>query len=290
MSERDSYYGRAILKEPVWTWEIPTYFFTGGLAGASATLGWAAQVNDNQPLAGAAWSAALGGIVVSPALLISDLGQPKRFLNMLRMFKLTSPMSVGSWVLAGSGAASTAAFARARLRRLPRLGKASAAVGGAILGPALCTYTAVLVSDTAVPAWHEARLQLPFVFAGGSIAAAGAAACIFTPPANAAPARRLAIAGATIELLASQAMERHLGELGEPYHEGRSGRFARAAKSLSAAGAAAIAARGSGRTGAAIGGTLVLAGSLCERFAVYHAGFRSARDPRATVGPQRARK
>lgn len=289
LSERDSYYGRPILKEPVWTWEIPTYFFTGGLAGASATLGWAAQATGNEPLARSAWSAALAGVAVSPALLISDLGRPKRFLNMLRLFKLTSPMNVGAWILTGSGGAFTAAFVRARLRRLPRLGRACGVAGGAVLGPALCTYTAVLVADTAIPAWHEARQQLPFVFAGGSIGAAGAAACILTPAGHATPARRVAITGAALELLAAQAMERHLGELGKPYHEGRSGRFARAAKSLSVAGAAVIAARGSGRGGAAAGGALVLAGSLCERFAIYHAGFESARDPQATVAPQRAR-
>lgn len=283
-----SYYGRPIVKEPVWTWEIATYFFTGGLAGASATLGFTADAAGNEPLARSAWSTALAAVVVSPALLISDLGRPERFLNMLRMLKVTSPMSVGSWVLTGAGAAFAAAFARVRMHRLPRVGAVGGALGGAVLGPVLTTYTAVLVADTAIPAWHEARRQLPFVFAGSSIGAAGAAACISTPVAHAAPARRLAIIGAMLEGVASQLMERRLEELARPYREGASGRFSLAAKATSTAGAVIIAARGRRRRDAVAGGILVLAGSLCERFAVYHAGFQSARDPQATVGRQRA--
>ena len=283
-----SYYGRPIIKEPVWEWEIPLYFFTGGLAGASATLGLVADVAGNKPLARSAWTAAFAGIAVSPALLVADLGKPTRFINMLRMFKITSPMSVGSWILTAASGTFTAAFARARLGRLNRIGAVSGVLGG-VLGPALSTYTAVLVADTAIPAWHEARNQLPFVFAGSSMASAGGAACILTPVAHAGPARRLAIAGAVVEGAASQVMERHLGALGRPYHEGASGRFALAAKSLTVAGAAVIARRGHGRAGAVAGGLLLLAGSVCERFTVYHAGFQSARDPEATVGPQRER-
>lgn len=288
-SQTDSYYGRPILKEPVWKWEIPAYFFTGGLAGASATLGWVADITGNEPLARSAWSAAVAGVVVSPVLLISDLGKPERFLNMLRLFKVTSPMSVGSWILSAAGAAFTASFARVRLQRLSRIGAAGGALGGAVLGPALSTYTAVLVADTAIPAWHEARRQLPFVFAGSSIGAAGGAACVLTPVAHAAPARRLAVAGAVLEGVASQVMERHLGPLGRPYHEGAGGRYSLAAKSLTVTGAAVIARFGRRRTGAVAGGLLLLGGSFCERFAVYHAGLQSARDPQATVGPQRAR-
>ena len=96
-----SYYGRPVIKEPVWTPEIPVYFFTGGLAGASAGLGVLAELRGNEVLARRAWAVALAGVAVSPVLLISDLGVPTRFLNMLRMFKVTSPMSVGSWILAG---------------------------------------------------------------------------------------------------------------------------------------------------------------------------------------------
>jgi hypothetical protein len=288
---RDSYYGHPIIKDPVWTWEIPAYFFTGGLAGASATLGLAAGVTGNEPLARSAWSAAFAGVSVSPVLLISDLGRPERFLNMLRMVKLTSPMSVGSWILAASGAAFTAAFARSRLGRLPRLGALAAGVGGGVLGPALSTYTAVLVADTAVPAWHEARRHLPFVFGGSAVAAAGGTACIFTQVDHAGPARRLAIGGAAVETVAAQAMERGLGRLGEPYRrDPAAARCSRAAKVLGVTGAVTLKRFGRRRLGAVAGGLLVLAGSACERFAVFHAGVASARDPQATVEFQRARR
>jgi hypothetical protein len=287
---RDSYYGRPILKEPVWTEEIPAYFFLGGMAGASATLGLAAGLAGNERLERSAWTAAFAGVSVSPVLLISDLGRPARFLNMMRMFKVTSPMSMGSWILAGSGAAFTAAAARAWFRWPPRTGAVAAAVGGGALGPGLATYTAVLVSDTAVPVWHEARRFLPFVFAGSAMASAGGAAAIFTPTADAGPARRLALAGATLELASSQAMERHLGPLATPYKEEAAGRFSVAAKALTLAGAAMLARFGSRRSGAVAGGALLLSGSACERFAVFHAGRQSARDPHAVVGPQRARR
>jgi formate-dependent nitrite reductase membrane component NrfD len=287
--EADSYYGRPILKEPVWTWEIPTYFFTGGLAGASATLGLGAELASNRRLARSAWSASLAGVLISPPLLISDLGRPARFLNMLRMFKLTSPMSVGSWVLAATGATVTAATARSVLGRLPRLGAFSGALAGGVLGPALATYTGVLLADTAIPVWHEARRFLPIVFAGSAMGAAGATAVIATPVEAAAPARRVAIAGAVVEVAAAVAMERHLGELGGPYREGKAGRYSIAAKALAVAGAALLSRSGRRSSAAVAGGAAMLAGSLCERFSVYHAGFQSARDPGATVAPQRAR-
>ena len=81
---------------------------------------------------------------------MSDLGRPERFLNMLRMFKVTSPMSMGSWILTASGGATTLATSHELFgwfRRLGPLGKAASP----ILGPALATYIAVLVADTAVP-------------------------------------------------------------------------------------------------------------------------------------------
>src|SRR5206468_7538358 len=117
----DSYYGRPILKEAVWKPEIPWYFFTGGIAGASSVLSLAARVARNERLAKTSMWIGLAGEVVSPALLIADLGRPERFLNMLRVFKVTSPMSVGSWVLAGSGAATTAEAVCEVLGVFPRL-------------------------------------------------------------------------------------------------------------------------------------------------------------------------
>jgi hypothetical protein len=281
----DSYYGRPILKAPVWTWEIPAYFFLGGTAGAAAPFALVSELRGDEALARRAWLVALAAVSASPPLLISDLGRPERFHHMMRVFKPTSPMSIGSWILGASSTAIGLAATRSVLGWFPRLGRAAGAT--AVLGPALSTYTAVLVADTAIPAWHEARRELPFVFAAGSAMSAGSAVAI---AGGGAPARRLALTGAAGELAASTVMERRLGALGEPYHEGEAGRFARAAKALTAAGALTMAVSGRRRMGAAAGGALMLAGAMATRWAVYKAGFQSAADPKYVVEPQRARR
>jgi hypothetical protein len=284
-----SYYGRPIIKPPVWTWEVPAYWFTGGLGGASATLALAADLAGNRSLARRSWMIAFAGLSVSPLLLISDLGKPLRFLNMLRVFKVTSPMSVGSWLLALGGAATAPAAASAFLGRDFPGAHAARLVAGA-LGLPVATYTAVLVSNTAVPVWSEARWELPLSFAASAAASAGAAATLATPIEHAAPARRLAIGAAIVESAITEVMERRLGELGEPYGEGPSGRLATAAKAFTVAGAALIAAGAKrSRPVVAAGAVALVAGSVCERWSVFKAGFASAKDPKYTVGPQRER-
>ncbi|HET7487876.1 MAG TPA: NrfD/PsrC family molybdoenzyme membrane anchor subunit [Acidimicrobiales bacterium] len=285
----DSYYGRPVLKAPVWEWYIPAYFFCGGTAGASATLALAARRAGNRPLARSATLAAAAGVTASFPLLVADLGRPGRFLNMLRVFKPTSPMSVGTWLLAEFGPAAGIAAASEVTGLLPRLGRWSGTAAG-LLGPAVSTYTAVLVADTAVPAWHDARHHLPFVFAGSSAAAGGGLALAATPAAHAGPARRLAVAGAALELAATAAMEHGLGdETGAPYRTGRAAGLARAARAATVAGAALALAGRRRRAPAVAAGALLAAGSLLTRFAVAAAGHQSALDPAATVGPQRAR-
>ncbi len=284
-----SYYGRPIIKPPVWTPEIAWYLFAGGLAGGSAPLAYLAGRAGHRELARAAWLASLAGITASPPLLIKDLGRPERFLNMLRVFKVTSPMSVGSWILAGSGAAITAAAGHEVTGRLPRLA-AAARPAAAVLGTGLCTYTAALLANTAVPVWHEARRELPFVFAGSSLASAGAAAAILTPAAAAAPARRLVAGGVLLEMVAVERMDRRLGDLGEPYRSGRPHAYSRAAKLLGAGGGLLTWYGTRRRPVAAIGGALTLAGAICQRFAVFSVGRPSATDPRYVVDPQRARR
>ena len=288
-AEPRSYYGQPVIKEPVWTPEIPFYFFTGGLAGASAILAVAAEARGNDELARRAWLNALAGVGVSPALLISDLGRPERFLNMLRMFKVTSPMSVGSWILAGSGATTTLAALSAHTGLFPRAGRVAKIAAG-VLGMPLSTYTAALVSNTSVPAWHGARWTLPFTFGASAAASAGTAAALTTRPKAAAPARRLAIGGALAEAISAELMKQRLGELGEPYSKGRPAVLRRVGAACLASGAAVLGVRGNrSRTAAAVGGSLVMAGAVCARWSVFRAGFQSAADPKYTVGPQRAR-
>ena len=123
-SVTNGYYGRPLLKEPTWTWEVPLYFFVGGAAGAAAVVGAAARAlgdgDDADLVRDARWVAALGGALSAP-LLISDLGRPERFLNMLRVWKPQSPMSVGAWTLTAFGSsAGAAAFAELVGRRAAR--------------------------------------------------------------------------------------------------------------------------------------------------------------------------
>jgi hypothetical protein len=259
------------------------------MAGASAGLALTAQVRGNEVLARRAWATALAGITASPPLLISDLGVPLRFINMLRMFKITSPMSVGSWILSASGASTAVAALNAWTGLLPgpaRIARPAAAA----LGLPLSTYTAALIANTAVPVWHEARRELPFVFGAGAAMSAGAAAVIATPTDRAAPARRLALAGAVLETASKRLMEQRLQGHGEPYERGDAHRWGTISTACIAAGAALLGARGANcRPAASAAGMLLSAGALSARWSIFKAGGMSASDPEYVVGPQRER-
>ena len=289
-TEMQSYYGRPILKEPVWQPEIPAYFFTGGIAGGCSLLHGFARVAGYERLARTTLYVGAAADVVSPALLVSDLGRPERFLNMLRVFKVTSPMSVGSWILVVSGGASNTAAALELTGKL-RPVKWAAELVSFLTGAPLATYTGTLIADTAIPVWHEARRELPWLFGASAAASAGAATALFLPGHESGPARRLAVAGAAAELGLMAAMQRRLGFVGDVYEQGAAGKLGRASKILTTTGAAVLAARGRRSRGAAVAGSaLVLAGELALRWSVFRAGFQSARDPRYTVIPQQERK
>ncbi|MGH3424088.1 MAG: NrfD/PsrC family molybdoenzyme membrane anchor subunit, partial [Nocardioidaceae bacterium] len=190
-AEFESYYGRPVIKAPVWKQpDVPLYLFFGGLSGASAVLAEGAAGTGRPALRRVARVAAASGAGLGTIALVHDLGRPERFLNMLRVFKPTSPLSVGSWILAPFAGLSSAALLSDVSGRLPGLGRL-AGLGAAALGPPLATYTGALIANTAVPAWHEAYRELPFVFAGSGAAAAGGLAMAATPVAQAAPARRM---------------------------------------------------------------------------------------------------
>ncbi len=287
--ETVSYHGQPILKAPVWGWEIPTYLFVGGLAGASATLAYTAELRGAPELGRRAWLTAGAGIVACPPLLIADLGRPERFFKMLRMLKVTSPMSVGSWILSVSGASTTLAAFNALSGRFARTAAAARPLGAAS-GLLLSTYTAALLADTAVPTWHEARRELPFVFAAGAALSAAGAVSVTTPVGRAMPARRLAIGAAVAELAATELMERRLGLHAETYRQGRARRL-RWMSRVGVAGGAAVLARAGARSRpvAVAGGVLACAGALATRWSVFEAGRASAADPRYVVEPQRQR-
>ena len=289
-TEMQSYYGRPILKEPVWQPEIPAYLFTGGIAGGCAVLHGLARVARQQRLAKTALYVGAAADIVSPALLISDLGRPERFLHMFRVFKVTSPMSVGSWILGVSSTASTTA-ALLRWTGVFKPVKWAAEVVSFLAGGPLATYTGTLLADTAIPVWHEARHELPVLFGASAAASAGAATALFLPIDEAGPARRLAVAGTVGALGMMELMQHRLGFVGEVYKKDAAGKLARVSKACTAAGAGLLARRGRKSRAALIAGSgLVLAGELALRWSVFRAGFQSARDPRYTVIPQKQRK
>jgi hypothetical protein len=295
-AEFQSYYGRPILKRPRWKApHMPGYLYLGGLSGAAATMAALADATGRERLSLTGRLTAATAAVGGSALLIAELGRPERFLHMLRVFKPTSPMSVGSWVLAAHGGLTGAAAASALTGIAPPLGRA-AGVGAALTGPVLATYTGVLIADTAVPAWHEGYRHLPLLFAGSALASAGAAAMATAPLGEAGPARRMAVLGAGLELAAARTLEHGTGMreepelISEPYRTGRAGTLLRAARWLTAAGAAGTLVAGRSRTAAVLSGLALTGGALCTRFGVFHAGLVSAEDPRYTVVPQRARR
>ncbi|MDX6358980.1 MAG: hypothetical protein QOH37_2034 [Nocardioidaceae bacterium] len=286
----ESYYGRQILKTPTWkTPDVPLYLFLGGLAGASAVLAEGAAATGRPDLERVTRIAAAGGAAAGTVALVHDLGRPERFLHMLRVFKPTSPLSVGSFILAPFSGLAGAAAASNLTGRLPRLGRL-AGLGAAAFGPPLVTYTAALISNTAVPAWHEGHRELPFVFAGSGATAAGGVAMAFTPVAQAGPARRMAIGGAALEIVAAEALLHRIGMVAEPYREGRPGRLISVARTMTAvaAGVTFMAGRRSRAVSVAAGLTCVAASAM-TRFGIFEAGIASAKDPKYVVVPQRER-
>ncbi|MER6474313.1 NrfD/PsrC family molybdoenzyme membrane anchor subunit [Streptomyces collinus] len=290
-AEFSSYYGKPVLNKPTWRpLDIAGYLYLGGLAGASSLLAAGAGATGRPALARPAKLGAAGAISLSLVALVHDLGRPARFLNMLRVFKPTSPMSVGSWVLSGYAPLALGAAAADLTGRARRVGSLATA-GAAVLGPAVATYTAVLLADTAVPSWHEGYRELPYVFAGSGATAAAGLALAATPPGQAGPARRMAALGAALELGTFQAMKHRMGLSAETFEQGKPHRLLRAAEALTAGGAAlaVLSGRLRDRRLAVAAGAALLSGSAALRFGVFHAGVASAEDPKYTVVPQRER-
>jgi hypothetical protein len=287
-AEFESYYGRPVIKAPAWAArDIAGYFFLGGLAGAGSVLAAGAHLTGRTTTATAMKVSSLAAVSLSAAALINDLGRPDRFANMLRVFKPTSPMSVGSWLLSLYGPAAGAAAAAAVTGRLPRVG-AAATGAAALLGPAVAAYTGVLAADTAVPAWHEAHRELPHLFAASATAAAAGMALVVGPTSENTPARWAGGLAALADTAVTEAAERRLGLVAETYREGRAGVLLRTARTLTVAGALGAAVLGGRcRAAAALSGLALLTGSACTRFGVFAAGIASAEDPKYTVVPQR---
>ena len=180
---KPGYYGQPVVKPPNWTWEISLYFFFGGIAGMSAVIALGAVLFHHVDLARIAmWVASIAGAVLSPILLIMDLGRPSRFLNMLRVFKLRSAMSMGAWILTVFGTSAVTGLIALELHAhqispgtLDQLLRFAAGIfifGAAIFGTLLATYTGVLIGATAIPAWFLHRTLLPIHFGTAGLGSA----------------------------------------------------------------------------------------------------------------------
>ena len=293
-SRETGYYGIPLLKEPAWKWEIPVYFFVGGAAGAAAVVGAIANYTgaDRRLVRDARWIAAAGS-VLSPALLIADLGKPSRFLNMLRVFKPQSPMSVGVWTLlgfsAGSSAAAFAQFLSDRygssfpVRLIGRTGEAASM----LFGLPFSNYTGVLIGASAIPAWNANVDELPIHFGMSGLSAAVGMLELMGHRRSRA-LQMLGFGAALFECWEGLRLEsRHSSAL-DPLKHGFSGTATRLGGVLSGPVPAALRliAMISGRSGSLrkAAATSAIAGSLLTRMAWIHAGRVSARDWKLPLG------
>lgn len=299
-AEFTSYYDRPIVKPSPWEADIPAYLFAGGLAAGSSLIAAGADLTGRPALRRSGRLGAIGALTFSMVALVHDLGKPTRFLNMLRVAKVTSPMSVGTWILTlyGPFAAAAAgtelvAMLPARYRVVPlrfaTYADRPAGLLAALFAPPVAAYTAVLLADTATPSWHAAYRELPFVFVGSAAAASAGLGLVTSPLTETGPVRRLAVGGAALELLMEHRMEHSMGITAEPLHQGKAGRLMRAAKGLTVLGAATSLLAGRSRAVAVLSGCALMTGSACTRFGIFEAGQESARDPKYTVVPQRER-
>ncbi|MBV9230323.1 MAG: polysulfide reductase NrfD [Chloroflexi bacterium] len=185
--QEPTYYDYPVLKAPVWRWEIVWYFFFGGLAAGTYIIATIASLfgsKEDRAVVRAGYYLSLLALLPCPPLLIKDLGRPERFLNMLRVFKVKSPMSMGVWGLVGfsffSGVTAVIQMARDGLlgkwwgpKLLAALPQKLLALPGAAFGFFLGGYTGVLLAATSVPLWSRSRL-LGAVFLSSALSTSSA--------------------------------------------------------------------------------------------------------------------
>lgn len=283
------YYGTPLLKPPVWTWEVPAYFVVGGTAGAAAVVAAFADARGRRALARDARWIAAAGAALSPPLLISDLGRHERFVNMLRVFKVQSPMSVGAWTLiAFSTMTGAATFADVASRMLPGgtvvrvLGDAADALAAAT-GVVMASYTGVLIGATAIPVWSRNVSMLPLHFAASSVATAASA--LELAGHRDRSLHWLATAAALVETAIGFAIEGRDDPALDPLKHGDSGAVVRLGGALS--GPVPLLLRllgGRSMTTRRLAAISAIAGSAITRWGWLQAGRESAvRPPQSTA-------
>lgn len=289
---KSGYYGQPVLKPPVWTWEIPVYFFVGGAGGMSAVIALVAMLFHHAEVARTAmWAAAISALL-SPLLLISDLGRPRLFLNMLRVFKPRSAMSMGAWILTGFGLCVVPCAAALELGALHwftgwadralHIATGLFALGAAIFGMLLATYTGVLIGATAIPAWFLHRVFLPIHF--GAAGLGSAAALLELLGHRVAPLNAIGFFAAAVEtaLFIWLTIDRH-GAADRALHEHAADWLVRAGEFLT--GPLAVVLRFFGFVPAAA--ISFLAGALISRFGWIAAGKVSSSDPESVFAAER---
>ena len=254
----DTYYDLPVVKAAPWRWYVPAYFYAGGLGGAAATLALTSSAREAPRLH---WIASIAE-GTGAALLIADLGKPLRALNMMRVFRPTSPMNMGTWILSIASASGGLSLLRPN-RALSAVAAAS--------GSMLATYTAVLLGNTAIPLWHRTRRVLPLYFAASS---AASLACVLELLGT--PRKRYSMIAKTVEVAGAVALERVGGPVLRDHAMWRRSKWL---------GFASLAATALGRP--RLAGVLGTASAILGRFAIVDAGKASARDPRETFAPQR---
>lgn len=287
-SPQTGYYGVPLLKQPPWTWQIPPYFFAGGAAGAASVLGLVSRwIGHDRKLSRDCRYIAAAGTAVSSALLISDLGRPSRFLGMMRVFKLQSPMSVGAWTLAVFGTCSAgAAFAEMLGERYDWLpirvvGDLSEGIS-ALAGLPFATYTGVLIGATVIPVWNENVSTLPIHFGMSGLNSAVSILELLGHENKAL--NRLGMGASAIETFEGIGIETNTKPVMDPLKHGTSGMITRLGGVLSGPiplalrVAAAFAGRKRSRQLRRIAAASSVAGSMLTRIAWIHAGHVSAKN------------
>ena len=286
------YYGQPILKPPVWTWEIPVYFFIGGIAGMAALIAFVSAVSHNVDLARMSIMLAAIGAIASPILLTMDLGRPRLFINMLRVFKYKSVMSIGAWILTFFGACTIPTLLALELHtrhvfvgnldQVIRLIAGLLICASAIFGLLLATYTGVLLGVTAIPAWYLHRVLLPIHFGTAGLGSAAALLELFGYRLASLNALGFVAAGAESLLWLWLEIDKH-GAADRALHTDRSGWLIRGGEILS--GPLAVALRAIGLV--PLAAISFLLGALLSRFGWVSAGQVCACDPEAVFASQR---
>jgi len=292
ISRKPGYYGQPVVRPPVWTWEIPIYFFVGGLGGMSALIAFGAVLFHHFDVARTAmWVAAVAS-VISPVLLTLDLGRPHLFINMLRVFKPQSPMSMGAWILTAFGACTVPGLIVLELQTFHLFAGAIEQIfaviarilifGSAVFGMLLATYTGVLIGATAIPAWFFHHKLLPIHF--GTAGLGSAAALLELLGHRMAPLNAIGLFAAAVEtvLLIWLSVDKH-GVADRAIHEHRSGRFIRIGGILT--GPLPLILRLFGMI--PLAAISFLLGALVSRFGWIAVGKTSGRDPESVFASQR---